>query len=142
MSKLAAPPATSLVDLFQTADTGQLDAIDETIADLKGKQAEIQKTINGLATIRKALAIKLHGKPPRKQSEPKPVKPKQFASVASSASPPGERIVALLRDRGPLTKLQIADLSGISLSVVGICVSRQRCLAESNGLVRIIDDED
>lgn len=141
MSKTAAPPPPTLVDLFQNATVEQLEAIDQTIDNLKIEQAGIQKTIDGLATIRKAVAIKLHGKAPRKQSEPKVARPKP-ATAVSSGSPPGEKIVALIRDRGPLTKLQIADLSGISLAVVGICVSRQRCLAESGGMVRIIDDED
>lgn len=72
------PP--SLVDAVQKASAKDLESIDATVGEMREKQAEIQRTIDGLLAIRKAIDIRLNGKPKREMKK----KLKQPSSVATA----------------------------------------------------------
>lgn len=87
---MAAKEVPSLVDAVQKASAKDLAAIDATIGDLQEKQQEIQRTIDGLTAIRKAIDIRINGKPPRAERKPKAKPSTAAAAIARATASDGD----------------------------------------------------
>lgn len=106
------PTSPSLVDQILFATEADLQAIDEQITAITDEIAEKQRTVDGFRAIRKAIEIRLNGKPERK-------KPERSAGGAVATNDAGgkrvkliERVYALLMSEGSMPLPAIAERVG------------------------------
>lgn len=124
---------STIVDLFASAGAADLEAIDAKIADLEARAAAVRGEIDSLRVIRKAIDVKVHGKPARKSPRRKAMP----ASAVATAGTTQDKIIAAIEQHGPLSGAQIEDLCGLSRTQIGVTVAKSRSLELRNGLVYV-----
>jgi len=80
----------SLIDAIQKASVKDIETIDATVLELQGKQQEIQRTIDGLSAIRKAIDLRINGKPPRAARQMKKEPSAATTAIAKATGSDGD----------------------------------------------------
>lgn len=117
-------PGVNIIDAFKSATAEDLESLQDQISD-------VEKQLEGLYAIEKALNIRINGKPAWKG------KGKGGKSASSAAPPQGvtdsallakrQKVAAYLKANGPKSTQKISEVTGISqrgpgcLSVVLAC---------------------
>ena len=113
---------TSLLELLTQATQSDLSEIDNTIATLESSIEKIEQEIAGLRVVRKAIGVKLNGKPERKA-------PSRSAKTGTAKTGPGtarDRIYDYLANKkaGVKSAIIAADLE-IPIATVYAAVSHE-----------------
>lgn len=126
------PTPPSLIDQILFATEADLQAIDEQIAAITDEIAEKQRTVDGFRAIRKAIEIRINGKPERKKREPREPgddTPKQQLSDA---------VFDLLTKEGSMPVPAIAERLGKTPAIIGMAIGRKsEWFVRKNGEVHI-----
>lgn len=134
-----------VVEAVLQADADALAEIDSKIGDIEASIASQQREIEGLRMIRRAIDVRLNGKPERKQRQPreKKVKVAEPASGFEKANRTGDdeklsqRIYDLLHAEGSMPIQAIAERLGVRAAVAGMCVATSNWFERKNGEVHI-----
>lgn len=122
-------PPPSLVDQILFATEADLQAIDDQITAITDEICEKQKTVDGFRAIRKAIEIRINGKPERKKREPGDGTPKPQVT---------DIIFDLLTKEGSMPVPAIAERLGKSPAVIGMAIGRKaEWFVRKNGEVHI-----
>lgn len=126
------PTSTSLVDQILFATESDLQAIDERITAIADEIAEKQRTVEGFRAIRKAIEIRINGKPERKKREPG----ESGNGVAKVML--YDAIFDLLTKEGSMPVPAIAERLGKPAAVIGMAIGRKsEWFRRENGEVHI-----
>lgn len=125
-------PGPTLTEQILSATQADLDSIDETIQKLVDEIAEQERSVDGLRAIRRAIEIRLHGKPERKKRE---------ASTADNGQVKeslADVIHDLLQKEGSMPVPAIAERLCKPPAIIGMAIGRKaEWFVRKNGEVSI-----